>query len=59
MMNGYGGWGVDTWLMMALIPLAVLALIVAGVVALNRRSHSATPPHHRHPDLADRMLCAP
>ena len=44
MMNGYGGWGVGAWLMMALITLAVLALIVAGVVALNRRSHSATPP---------------
>ena len=44
MMNGYGGWGVGAWLMMALITLAVLALIVAGVVALNRRSHSAPPP---------------
>ena len=44
MMNGYGGWGIGAWLMMALITLAVLALIVAGVVALNRRSHSATPP---------------
>ena len=44
MMNGYGGWGVGAWLMMALITLAVLALIVAGVVALNRRSHSSTPP---------------
>ena len=44
MMNGDGGWGVGAWLMMALITLAVLALIVAGVVALNRRSNSATPP---------------
>ena len=44
MMNGYGGWGVGAWLMMSLITLVVLALIVAGVVALNRRSHSATPP---------------
>ena len=43
MMNGYGGWGVGAWLMMSLITLVVLALIVAGVVALNRRSHSATP----------------
>ena len=44
MMNGDGGWGVGAWLMMALITLAVLALIVAGVVALNRGSHPATPP---------------
>ena len=44
MMNGYGGWGAGAWLMMSVITLVVLALIVAGVVALNRRSHSATPP---------------
>lgn len=44
MMNGYGGWGVGAWLLMSLITLVVLALIVAGVVALNRRSHPATPP---------------
>jgi len=44
MMNGYGGWGVGAWLMMSLITLVVLALIVAGVVALNRRSRSASTP---------------
>jgi len=44
MMNGDGGWGVGAWLMMSLVTLVVLALIVAGVVAFNRRSRSATAP---------------
>jgi putative membrane protein len=44
MMNGYGSWGVGAWLLMSVITLVVLALIVAGVVALNRRSHPTTPP---------------
>ncbi|HEY5114655.1 MAG TPA: SHOCT domain-containing protein [Nakamurella sp.] len=44
MMNGYGGWGVGAWLMMSLVTLVVLALIVAGVVAVNRRSRSASTP---------------
>lgn len=55
MMNGYGGWGVGAWLMMSLVTLVVLALIVAGVVAFNRRSRSASTPPAPGSDGSDAL----